>query len=283
MTNATASARRPGVARRLIALGATACRALREEPRLPADYARLYLIRLYRKAPLPRSPLLDVRGVRHPLPCEQGPQLVAQAVGVWSEGRAVGLARLAAAQAPRHRDGSRAHRIAQQFACDQSLGELIYALVRATRPDAVMETGVAAGVTSAFALAALEDNGHGELHSVDLPPPALVVRGLVGSRIPPSLRRRWRPHWGDARRLLPRVLEQTGGRRVFVHDSDHGYQAMRDELDCAWEAFRPGDWIIADDVELHDAFIDIATAHDAVPYVIRQKDKRSCTGLMRRR
>jgi cephalosporin hydroxylase len=78
------------------------------------------------------------------------------------------------------------------------------------------------------------------------------------------------------------MLEQTGGRRVFVHDSDHGYEAMRGELECAWQALRPGDWIVADDVELHDAFIDVAIAHGAVPYVIAQKDKRSCTGLMRR-
>jgi methyltransferase family protein len=282
MTSATASTRRHGAARWLAALGIAAYRALREEPRLPADYARLYLIRLYRRAPLPQSPLLDTRRVLRPVSWERGPQLVAQAAGAWSEGRAVHLAR-SATHAPPPAAGARAHRIAHQLAGDHSLGELIYALVRATRPDAVMETGVASGMTSAFALAALEDNGHGELHSIDLPPPALVVRGLVGSRIPPSLRHRWHPHWGDARRLLPRVLERTGGRRVFVHDSDHGYRAMRGELECAWQALRPGDWIVADDVELHDAFIDVAIAHDAVPHLIQQSDKRSCTGLMRRR
>jgi hypothetical protein len=272
-----------GAARRVAAQGRVAYRAFRGEPRLPADYARLYLNRLYRKAPLPQSPLLDVRRVQRPLPWEQGRQLIARAAGAWSDGQTVELTRSASARASRERDGSRAQRIARQFAGGQSLGELIYALVRATRPDAVIETGVATGVTSAFALAALEDNGHGTLHSVDLPPLTLATRGLVGSWIPPSLLHRWRPRWGDARRLVPVVLQQTGGRRVFVHDSDHGYQAMRGELECAWEAFGPGDWIVADDVELHDAFIDVAVAHDAVAYVIRQKDKRSCAGVMRRR
>jgi hypothetical protein len=209
--------------------------------------------------------------------------VIAGAVGQWSDGRTVALVRSLSAAVARDGDGSRAQRMAQQFAGDHTLGELVYALVRAARPDTVIETGVATGVTSAFALAALEDNGHGELHSVDLPPGALVARGLVGSGIPPTLRHRWRPRWGDARRLLPRVLEQTGGRRVFVHDSDHGYQAMRGELECAWRAFGSGDWIVADDVDLHDAFLDVAIAHDAVPYVIAQKDKPSCTGLMQRR
>jgi cephalosporin hydroxylase len=269
--------------RALAARGRAAYRAFREEPRLPADYARLYLIRLYRKAPLGRSPLLVMRRARHILPCDHGPQLIARAAGAWSDGEAVELARAASARSVRHGDRSRAQRLTRQLAGDPSLGELIYALVRATHPDAVIETGVATGVTSAFALAALEDNAHGELHSVDLPPGALVARGLVGSGIPPTLRHRWRPRWGDARRLVPRVLAQTGGRRVFVHDSDHGYQAMRGELECAWQALGSGDWIIADDVDLHDAFIDVAVAHGAVPYVIAQKDKRSCTGLMRRR
>jgi hypothetical protein len=256
--------------RDLAAWGRAAYRALREEPRLPADYARLYLNRLYRSAPLRRSPLLVRRHRRHTLPWDDGPELIARAAGAWSDGHAVELARSASTRA------------SHALAGDPSLGELIYALVRATGPDAVIETGVATGVTSAFALAALEDNGHGELHSVDLPPGALVARGLVGSGIPPALRHRWRPRWGDARRLVPRILEQTGGRRVFVHDSDHGYQAMRGELECAWRAFASGDWIVADDVDLHDAFLDVAIAHGAVPYVIAQKDKRSCTGLMRR-
>jgi hypothetical protein len=259
-----------------------ACRALREEPRLPADYLRLYLNRLYRKAPLRRSPLLERRHARHPLPWDRGPELVARAAGTWSDGHALELARSASARASRDGGRSRARRLARQLAGDQSLGELLYALVRATRPDAVIETGVATGVTSAFALAALEDNRHGELHSVDLPPGTLVARGLVGSGIPPALRHRWRPRWGDARRLVPRVLAQTDGRRVFVHDADHGYQAMRGELECAWHAFGPGDWIVADDVDLHDAFIDVAVAHGATPYLVTQKDKPSCTGLMRR-
>jgi predicted O-methyltransferase YrrM len=271
-----------GAALSCAALAGAAFRASRKEPRLPVDYARLYLIRLYRNAPLGRSPLLDVRSPSRPLPWDHGPELIARTAGAWSNGKALELARSATARISGGSERSRAQRLGRQLASDPSLGELIYALVRATRPDFVIETGVATGLTSAFALAALEDNRHGELHSVDLPPGALIARGLVGSAIPPALRQRWRPRWGDARRLVPRILEQTGGRRVFLHDSDHGYQAMRGELECAWHALRSGDWIVADDVELHDAFNDVALAHGAMPYVIAQKDKSSCAGLMRR-
>ena len=46
---------------------------------------------------------------------------------------------------------------------DSALGRFVYAVVRASRPDVVIETGVATGVTSAHILAALADNEHGEL------------------------------------------------------------------------------------------------------------------------
>lgn len=259
--------------------GAPALRALRDEPLLALDYVRLHLTRLYRKAPLGRAPELDAPPAQEPLPWEQGLLLIARAAGEWREGTALGLVRSTPADAGR--DGSRAGRLAREMSGDRSLGELVYALVRATRPDAVVETGVAAGVTSAYALAGLEDNGRGVLHSVDLPPPALVARGLVGCRIPPSLRHRWRPRWGDARRLLPRVLREARGSRIFIHDSDHGYDAMRRELECAWAAFGHGEWIVADDVELHRAFTDVAAGHGARAFVIAQRDKRSCTGVMR--
>lgn len=49
-------------------------------------------------------------------------------------------------------------------------GEVLYALVRILQPRVAIETGVAEGVSSAFFLQALEDNGDGQLYSIDLPP-----------------------------------------------------------------------------------------------------------------
>jgi hypothetical protein len=43
----------------------------------------------------------------------------------------------------------------------------LYALCRLIRPRIVVETGVAAGVSSAFILKALNDNSYGILHSID--------------------------------------------------------------------------------------------------------------------
>src|SRR3982750_2537434 len=48
-------------------------------------------------------------------------------------------------------------------------GGYLYAIYRHLRPHVAVETGVANGFSTAFALLALERNGAGELHSVDLP------------------------------------------------------------------------------------------------------------------
>jgi predicted O-methyltransferase YrrM len=199
----------------------------------------------------------------------------------WREGAALELVRSEEGNfiAP---DGAAAG-LAKQLAGDRSLGEIVYALVRSTQPDAVIETGVATGVTSAYILAALEDNGAGQLYSIDLPPAQLVTSRLVGAAIPDDLRHRWVYRWGSSRRLLAPVLRETAGaRRMFVHDSDHSYENMRWELEQAWAALNEGEWLVADDVDLHDAFLDVAERHRTPAIFLTQESKPGTTGLMRR-
>jgi cephalosporin hydroxylase len=211
---------------------------------------------------------------------EQARRHIAATVGDWSEGPALSLAR---EWRPRRASG-RAGATAVRLSGDTSFAELLYGLVRALRPEVVIETGVATGVTSAYVLAALADNCAGELRSIDLPSADLVRAGVVGSAVPAALRDRWTYHWGASRRLLPPVLDETSGkRRVFVHDSEHTYSNMRRELECAWRAFGEGDWIVADDVLLNTAFADAAAAVGAEPRFVAQLREGGCTGLLVKR
>lgn len=52
-------------------------------------------------------------------------------------------------------------------ACYEYDGSYLYALARETKPDIVVETGVASGVSSYAILQAMEDNGKGLLYSVE--------------------------------------------------------------------------------------------------------------------
>ena len=51
-----------------------------------------------------------------------------------------------------------------------------YLLVRLIKPKCIVETGVSAGVSSAYILQALQDNEKGMLYSIDLPPSHLPDR-----------------------------------------------------------------------------------------------------------
>jgi predicted O-methyltransferase YrrM len=138
---------------------------------------------------------------------------------------------------------------------------LQYAVVRCLEPDLVIETGVAAGVSSAFILAALAETGKGRLISIDLPPsPVKLADGAdydwrqrgVGWAIPQSLRDavgdRHTLVLEDVRTALPRVLEHEAVVDVFVHDDLHTPDHMRWEFDLVWPRLRAGGVMMADDV-----------------------------------
>ena len=148
--------------------------------------------------------------------------------------------------------------------------EILYALVRVVKPRIIVETGVAAGVSSSFLLAALARNGEGELHSIDLPdheeayfptlgkkPIAVLPPGeSVGFLIPEALRSRWHLHQGNTRVLLPSVLDSLGNIDIFLHDSEHTYEMMMFEFETVWPHLRPGGLLLSDDVDWNDSFPD---------------------------
>jgi hypothetical protein len=154
---------------------------------------------------------------------------------------------------------------------------VLYALVRALRPERVVETGTANGVSTAYILAALARNGSGRLVSIDLPfvqtahgPEPLVEQGALGRHdvtplplgkppgwmVPDDLRDRWELRLGTAEEHLPRVLEEVGWIGVFVHDSLHTREHMLFEFRAAWRHIVPGGVLVADDIyqRNHDAF-----------------------------
>ncbi len=137
-------------------------------------------------------------------------------------------------------------------------GPLLYAIVRLTRPNLVLETGVQAGVSTSFILRALRENGRGELVSFDLDEKA-------GWIVPPELTNRWRLHAGDSRVHLPEVL--AGPRRpdLFFHDGLHTYENMMFEFRSAADAFGADGVIVSDDVTWNRSFQDFCAFRSLRP------------------
>ena len=130
-----------------------------------------------------------------------------------------------------------------------------YITVRAFRPDVVVETGVANGVSSAYLLLALDRNGRGRLHSIELGDSAYLPAGKPpGWIVPEPLRSRWNLLIGDSRQMLPKLLSELGIIDVFIHDSLHTYEQMLWEYRTAYPFLRSGGLLVSDDAAWNLAF-----------------------------
>jgi Methyltransferase domain len=150
-------------------------------------------------------------------------------------------------------------------------GAYLYAVLRTVRPLVAVETGVANGFSTAFSLLALQANGKGHLHSIDLPrevgrryEPGTFYEGEGRAGIPPGsesgwlipadLKERWTLVAGKSQDELPPLLERLGTIDSFMHDSEHSYECMWFEFSAAWPALRAGGVLLSDDVNSTEAF-----------------------------
>jgi predicted O-methyltransferase YrrM len=123
---------------------------------------------------------------------------------------------------------------------DDVEAELTYLLIRARRPEFVVEIGALDGWSTSWILRALRDNGSGRLLTMDLASSAdlLVPRDLAADR--------WQFRIGDARRLpLDWVREAD---YLFV-DADHSARFARWYLTEVVARLAPGT-----SVSVHDVF-----------------------------
>ena len=167
-------------------------------------------------------------------------------------------------------------------------GLRLYAVLRKLRPAVAVETGVCNGVSTAFLLLALVENGVGELWSVDLPEfagedyePGTFWDGKGGAvvpageepgwMVPADLRSRWHLVLGRSQDALPPLLDRLGPIDFFMHDSEHSEACMRLEFDTAWAALQDDGVLAADDVAVNEAFSSFATAQGREPIEIGPK------------
>ena len=124
---------------------------------------------------------------------------------------------------------------------------LLFILVRAHRPQVVLETGVGpVGATSAFILKALDRNHEGHLFSVDANRYGVAYGVDLGRGIPDELRGRHTLVVAGSG-VLGRLVEQLPSIDLFLHDSDHSYVNMMREFSAVWVKLLDGGFLIADD------------------------------------
>lgn len=158
----------------------------------------------------------------------------------------------------------------------------LYWLVRQQNPRVIVQTGVCNGLSSAFMVLALAKNqSQGKLHAVDiqqvfdpLDPWWTNPQECYGVVIPEGKTSGWlvpdchHTHFsvsqGDAKRLLPELVDKLDSIDMFYHDSDHTYDHMMFEFREVKRRLRPGGLIVADDISWNSSLWDFADEH-AVP------------------
>ncbi|GAC1436519.1 MAG: hypothetical protein NVS1B11_36610 [Terriglobales bacterium] len=142
-------------------------------------------------------------------------------------------------------------------------GIILYGLVRALQPEYLIETGVAAGISTCFIGAALRENRKGHLFSIELPVSPNEELALsdgsryawqkhgVGWAIPDSIRSALRGNHSlilrDVREALPEVLAKIPYLDFFFHDDLHTPDHMLWEYELIWPKLRPGGVMLSDD------------------------------------
>src|SRR5438128_3381634 len=145
---------------------------------------------------------------------------------------------------------------------DSGLARAIWCLARHARPERVVETGVARGLTTRVVLEALERNGSGQLYSIDLPPLTVPERRReIGAAVPTSRRDRWHYLEGSSRRRLRPLLRELEGVDLFIHDSWHSTRNVRWELGRAWASLGERGALVADDIDFNRGFATFAACN----------------------
>ena len=132
---------------------------------------------------------------------------------------------------------------------------ILYAVIRDRKPNHVVETGVRNGNSSLASLLALEENGSGTLHSIDLPGGSVEpLNNEVGWIIPNRYKNDWDLRLGKSQELLPKLRTEIDEIDLFIHDSEHSHSCMMFEFELAWYWLSPDGVILSDDVNRNSAF-----------------------------
>lgn len=145
---------------------------------------------------------------------------------------------------------------------DASLCRAAWCATLHTRPDTVIETGVAHGVTSRIVTEALNLTGHGHLWSIDLPHPFNhELHAQIGVAMTDACRTRWSYVEGSSRQRLPAVVTEVSSVQLFIHDSLHTARNTLFEMEQADRKMPPSGVMLVDDISTHTGFLDFAKRH----------------------
>lgn len=143
---------------------------------------------------------------------------------------------------------------------------LLFFLVRHLKPSEVVETGVAAGYSSAAILEAMDRNGKGHLYSSDLPYISMQhPEEFIGSVVAANLRERWDLRVRGDRVHLPELAQTLNHVDLFHYDSDKSFEGRTFALDALEPVLDSHSVVVFDDIQDNAHFQEWTKAR-SVPF-----------------
>jgi len=152
----------------------------------------------------------------------------------------------------------------------REMGIILYIVIRLIKPEIVLETGVASGISSAYILSALKENKKGKLFSIDLPyeidkeyplnyikkeGETFIPRDKnPGWLIPEELKKGWHLEFGKSSEKLLPLLNELKSIDIFIHDSEHSYENMIWEYQTVWPFLKENGILFSHDINWNTAF-----------------------------
>lgn len=162
-------------------------------------------------------------------------------------------------------------------------GPFLYKLCKIVKPELIIETGVAYGVSSSYILQALHENEKGKLISIDSIFRPWQTKGMIGAAIPKNLRDRWELKIGTSETILENILTNSSPIDIFLHDSLHTYKNMSFEFQKSWPFIKKGGFLLSDDVTSNNAFNDFYKSIHVEPIImIQEKTPLSYLGILKK-
>lgn len=158
------------------------------------------------------------------------------------------------AEMNRARNGPAGHGLMGALDC-----ATLYGLTRWRRPAIVVESGGYLGMSSAFILKALADEGLAEARLYSLEWDKNCAHGAL---IPNELRQQFVPLEGRVEDFIKRD-ELPPRIDMFLHDSSHRYRHMLWEFGQFWRRLRDHGLLVSHDVHFNPAFAEFVAGTQA--------------------
>ena len=158
--------------------------------------------------------------------------------------------------------------------------EIIYFLIRFFKPNIVLETGVAAGLSSRCILEALHKNKKGKLYSSDFPYFRLKSpEKYIGIYVPDRLKKNWRLEILGDKENIKKFKSEITFADIIIYDSDKRYSGKKNFFNSVNSLITDRTIIVIDDLHNDSFFFEYCKQNNLKNYFVVESVRGHIMGI----